>query len=273
MIEGRKLFLGALSFSIVGLVTAAAFLAYPELDLAIAGYFADGTNGFPLRHHPVPKFFNDLINLMALVAALACMVGWAVASRLRMTFAGLWARQYGFLLGALAFGPGLIANGVFKTFWGRARPRQVSEFGGSAEFSPPLLVTDQCSSNCSFVSGDASMGFYFLAIALVAPHRYRRVSIVAALTFGLFIGLIRVLQGAHFFSDVVFAGVFMGLAILLLYRMTLGTWSVPEPAAPGLAAQLGLTGGSRGSALQSKSKLWLFFRATPKDLGVEDNAE
>lgn len=272
MIKGRKLLLAALGFIVTGLVAAAVFLTHPELDLAIAGYFADGTNGFPLRQHLIAKFFNDLINVMALVMALASVIGWSIASRMRMTVAGLWARHYAFLLGALVLGPGLIANGLFKENWGRARPRQVTEFGGTADFSPPLVIADQCSSNCSFVSGDASMGFYFLALALVMPKRTRPLAILAALAFGLFIGFIRVLQGAHFFSDVIFAGVFVGLAILLLYRVMLGTWSPPQGAlTPTLSRQLGLTGSTAAKAPEGRSKLWLFFRATPEDLGVEKN--
>lgn len=274
MIEGRKLLLAALGFILTGLFTAVVFLAHPELDLAISGYFSDGANGFPLRQHPVAKFFNDLINVMALVMALACMIGWSIASRMRMKVAGIWARHYAFLLGALVLGPGLIANGLFKENWGRARPRQVTEFGGTADFSAPLVIADQCSSNCSFVSGDASMGFYFLALALVTPKKTRRLAILAALAFGLFIGFIRVLQGAHFFSDVVFAGVFVGLAIVFLYRLMLGPWLVPEGATPpGIAAQLGFTGNASINSPGGKSKLWLLFRATPKDLGVEDNVE
>ncbi len=274
MIETRKLLLGAFGFTIVGLVTAAVFLAHPELDIAIAGYFADGTNGFPLRQHPVAKFFNDLINVMALVMALASVIGWSIASRMRMSVAGLWARHYAFLLGTLILGPGLIANGLFKENWGRARPRQVTEFGGTADFSPPLVIADQCSSNCSFVSGDASMGFYFLALALMTPKRHRPLAILAALAFGLFIGFIRVLQGAHFFSDVIFAGVFVGLAILILYRVMLGTWSPPQGVTtPTLSRQLGLARGAPFKTPEGKSKLWLLFRATPKDLGVEKNTE
>ncbi len=271
MIEGRKLLLGALGFAVTGLITGVIFLARPELDLVIAATFADGANGFALRQHPAAKFFNDLIDLVAIVMALACLVGWRLAARMRMAIAGLWARHYAFLLASLVVGPGLIANALFKENWGRARPRQVTEFGGAAEFSPPLVLSDQCSSNCSFVSGDASMAFVLLAVALVLPPKRRALGVSGALGFGLFIGLIRVVQGAHFFSDVVFAGVFVGLAVLLLYRIMLATWSPPQDTPPPtLARQLGLTGTEPVRLTEGKSRVWLFFLATPEDLGVED---
>lgn len=271
MIDVRKLLLGAIGFAAVGLATAVIFLGHPEIDLAIASAFAEGINGFPLRQHPAATFFNDLINIVAVLTALACLVGWILAARMRMAIAGLWTRHYAFLISSLIVGPGLIANALFKENWGRARPRQVTEFGGTAEFSPPLLLSDQCSSNCSFVSGDASMAFFFLAVAFVMPPKRRARAVAVALVFGLFIGFIRVIQGAHFFSDVIFAGVFVGLAVLLLYRLILSPWSPPQGIQPPpLSRQLGLAGAGHAQRPEGKSRLWLFFRAMPKDLGVDE---
>lgn len=269
MIGARLLLFGALSLVAIGLATAAVFLTRPDIDLAVASMFADGSSGFPLRHHPVPKFFNALINILALIVALGCIAGLTLAIRLRMAIAGLWARQYAFLLASLIAGPGLIANALFKENWGRARPRQVLEFGGTAEFSPPLLIADQCSSNCSFVSGDASMGFFFLALAMVTPARHRKFAIAAALAFGSFIGFMRIIQGAHFLSDVIFAGVFVSLTIALLYRIMLASWSPPQGSPP-LSHQLGLAAGDKAQRPEGRSLLWMIFRANPKDLDIKD---
>lgn len=271
MIGTRSLLFGALALVVIGLATAVVFLTKPEIDLAVASMFADGTAGFPLRHHPIPKFFNELINIFALITALGCIIGLTLATRLRMAIAGLWARQYAFLLASLITGPGLIANALFKENWGRARPRQVLEFGGEASFSPPLLIADQCSSNCSFVSGDASMGFFFLAIAMVTPARHRKSAIAAALAFGSFIGFMRIIQGAHFLSDVIFAGVFVGLTITLLYRLMLVNWSTPQGSPPAaLSHQLGLVAGDKVQRPDGRSLAWMIFRAKPKDLDIKD---
>lgn len=271
MISPRQLFIGALALVVIGLATAAVFLSRPDIDLAVASMFADGTSGFPLRHHHVPKFFNELINILALITALGCLAGLALTTRLRMSIAGLWARQYAFLVASLIAGPGLIANALFKENWGRARPRQVVEFGGEAAFSPPLLIADQCSSNCSFVSGDASMGFFFLAIAMMTPPKQRKIAIAAALVFGSFIGFMRIIQGAHFLSDVIFAGIFVSLTIIALYRIMLTNWLVPQgsPPAP-LSHQLGLVASEKVRRPEGRSLLWMIFRARPKDLGVKD---
>ena len=64
-------------------------------------------------------------------------------------------RKIIFLLLTLALGPGLLVNGFLKSHWGRARPSEVSTFGGRQSFSPAYVIAHQCRHNCSFVSGDA----------------------------------------------------------------------------------------------------------------------
>jgi lipid A 4'-phosphatase len=255
---------------VLGLVLGALFLRHPGIDLWISSAFADGAKGFDWRFHPMPRFFNDLINLLAALMAVFTLGGLGLSLRLKMPIAGLYSRHYGFLLACLVTGPGLIANGLFKENWGRARPRNIEMFGGGATFSPPLLISDQCASNCSFVSGDASMGFFFLALALVAPAGHRKISIVAALSFGSFIGFMRILQGAHFLSDVVFAGLFVCLTVLGLAWVFLEGWQKPTQHLPTLGLQLGLAGSNRTIILPGKSKRWMFFRASPNDLGADD---
>lgn len=66
----------------------------------------------------------------------------------------------------------LIVNGIFKTFWGRARPRDIDLFGGSKAFSLPLEISNQCAWDCSFMSGHTAVAFWLLAPALLAPKSF-----------------------------------------------------------------------------------------------------
>ena len=79
-----------------------------------------------------------------------------------------------------------------------------------------------CPKNCSFVAGEPSGAFWTLAPAAVTPPQWRVLAYAAALAFGASVGLLRIAGGGHFFSDVVFAGVFTFLVIWLthgfLYR-------------------------------------------------------
>jgi membrane-associated phospholipid phosphatase len=107
---------------------------------------------------------------------------------------------------------------VLKDHWGRARPAQTEAFGGSRHFTPAPFPAAECARNCSFVSGHAALGFSLVAFGfLLPPGPSRRSAIGAALAFGAVVGLVRIAQGAHFISDVVFAGLLVFGTTDLLY--------------------------------------------------------
>ncbi len=121
----------------------------------------------------------------------------------------------------------MLANVAFKDQWGRARPKQIIAFGGTKLFTPALQLTNQCPRNCSFVSGEAASMFVpFYAAAAVAPQWAATLLVLGTLA-GFSAGFVRVIQGAHFLSDVVFAGLFMGLMVMALQRLMLTSagWS------------------------------------------------
>ena len=72
-----------------------------------------------------------------------------------------------YLLTSLLLGPGLVVESFLKTFSGRARPKEIIEFGGEATFSSALVFSDQCLRNCSFVSGHAAIAFWLTAYAFI----------------------------------------------------------------------------------------------------------
>jgi lipid A 4'-phosphatase len=121
------------------------------------------------------------------------------------------------MLAALAVGPGLVVNLGFKDHWGRARPRDVSEFSGERSFTPALQPTDQCERNCSFVAGHPSVVFWLAVLGFAAAARRRRNRIfAAAAVLGLVAGFGRIVQGGHFLSDVVFSGIAVFAVIWVL---------------------------------------------------------
>jgi lipid A 4'-phosphatase len=84
-----------------------------------------------------------------------------------------------------------------------------------------------------FVSGEAaSMFAVFYAAALIVPH-WSVATMIAGTIVGLAAGLVRVAQGGHFLSDVVFAGVFMALTAAGLHRLL---FRRPSEAAPAMHA-------------------------------------
>jgi lipid A 4'-phosphatase len=121
------------------------------------------------------------------------------------------------MLLTLALGPGLLANTILKDNWGRPRPIEVTEFGGPLKFLPWWDPHGACPKNCSFIAGEPSAAFWTLAPAALTPPHWRALAYGAALAFGAAIGLVRAGGGGHFFSDVVFAGVFMFLLIWIMH--------------------------------------------------------
>ena len=109
----------------------------------------------------------------------------------------------------------VVINLLFKNFWGRARPNEVIDFGGINNFTPWYQITDQCITNCSFVSGDSSVGFALIMFYfLVNKITYLWI----ALIFGFGLGLLRIMEGGHFISDIVLSGVIIFVFYLICYR-------------------------------------------------------
>jgi lipid A 4'-phosphatase len=192
----------------------------PQLDLDIAGAFFD-----PARHlfdvnaqmwvQHTREAARVLITLIVLPAFLA-VIGKLIWPQRRML---IEARAALFLIATLALGPGLLTNVILKDHWGRPRPIDVQQFGGDYRFTSWWDPRGDCPNNCSFIAGEPSGAFWTLAPAALAGPELQPLAYAAALAFGTGVGVLRIAAGAHFFSDVVFAGVFMYLLIWLIYGL------------------------------------------------------
>ena len=95
---------------------------------------------------------------------------------------------------------------ILKNLWGRARPNDILQLGGKETFSPWFEIRNACETNCSFVSGDASVGFSIIVLYLITK---KIIFLYASAFAGLVLGLIRIMAGGHFLSDIFFAGFFI----------------------------------------------------------------
>jgi lipid A 4'-phosphatase len=212
----------AVCASIVGLAAAAVFTLMPDLDLVVARQFALGDSKFSGGQNGLLLFLRELFKTIFIVCCGVAIAGLAVAVFHRSTQSRTRAAKWLYLILCFCVGPGLVTNVLLKDQWGRARPVQVTEFGGTKRFTPPLVPSDQCPRNCSFVSGEAaSMFTVFYSAALIAPP-WSAALMIGGTLVGLAAGLVRVTQGGHFLSDVVFAGVLMALVAAGLHRLMFG---------------------------------------------------
>ncbi len=195
-------------------------VAFPRIDIAFAGLFYDPFDGFYLRENPFVRLvFNGvswITRTVVVSLVLFLLAAWTIRRRHR--FFSRQRRAALYLLLVMIIGPGLLVNTVFKDQWGRARPSQIEEFGGTKQFTRAAIPADQCEKNCSFVSGHASVGFFFLSFSFVWPRR-RVLWFAAGAGLGLGIGLVRMMQGGHFISDVIFCGIVVYLSARGLYAL------------------------------------------------------
>jgi lipid A 4'-phosphatase len=212
----------ALSACVVGMGLAGSFLAArPAADLAISAFFYRSGTGFPIGDFWMFQAVRRLIPYLTFGLPIATVLLLIFnRSRRRDRANGLLATAV-FVILALLLGPGLTVNVLLKDHSGRARPSQVVEFGGDREFTPALVLSEQCDHNCSFVAGDPSIGFWLLSFAL-ALRRWRGRAIAGSVIAGFAIGMARVAQGGHFASDVMFCGVVVDAEIVLLYAAFFG---------------------------------------------------
>ncbi len=199
---------------VVAVVTGVLFGVYPRLDLDISALFYDPhTNLFAVNAQPwVVNLRAAAEWLIALIAAPAfvTVIGKLILPRWRIRVGG---RAALFLIVTIALGPGLLANVVFKEYWGRSRPSYVTEFGGTDRLTPWWDPRGDCAANCSFIAGEPAGACWTLAPAALAPPQWRLIAYGGALAFGAAVGLLRIAAGGHFFTDAMFAGVFVFLLI------------------------------------------------------------
>jgi lipid A 4'-phosphatase len=213
-----------LLFLAVHVLLGLTFYFAPEIDLGVSSLFYTPAKGFVLGSRSSTKVlpFIPWVTIVFVSLLLLLLMGNLVAGwRNRQPTAHLQSiKRILFLLLTLILGPGLLINVIIKHQSGRTRPIRVAAFGGDRQFTPAFVTTGACNSNCSFVSGDAAMGYYFIAFLFVARKRRWAIAL-AAYSLGTAIGVLRIAQGAHFLSDVIFAGFFTYLAAWILSMVLL----------------------------------------------------
>ncbi len=213
-----------LALAVLAALATVLFELWPELDIAVSARFFDGQSFVGgawdwanLVYHGVPQLGTWLV-LLAIVLALLPLL----AGRWGQGLIKPWLQRRALVsLLVVLLGVGLLVHNGLKDNWGRPRPQDVQVFGGPKTYQAPLQPSDQCERNCSFVSGHAAAGFALIGLGLFGSRRTRWRWWAVGVVAGSLIGLARMVQGRHFFGDIVFCMLVLWLVCVLLRELWL----------------------------------------------------
>lgn len=216
---------------VIILILATTVIALTNADLALSSlFFIDGK--WPVGDREPWHFLYVLDRIPAIAVGItglvATLAGCMYKQRRNWIMPGL------FLVILLAVGPGVVVNTIFKDYWGRPRPREITQFGGTKEFLHPWQK-GIAHKGRSFPSGHASAAFYLTAPFFIFRRRNPRTAawwMAGGLTFGVLMSTARITQGAHFLSDTLWSwGMVHLIAVALYYLLRLDRDDAP-PVAP-----------------------------------------
>jgi len=193
----------------VGAITllAAASLGFyyiPQIDLFLARELYLGNGKFLLSDSKLAAIFHGPVDMVLKFGFLIALVGYLIICALRIKIPSELHKKLIFLFGTAFIAELIIINWILKNHWGRPRPVQVDQFGGSivTHFEPAGRISHECIQNCSFSSGHAGIAACVGLLAIFLPPRWRPLFLGLTVIFVVVVGFMRMARGAHFLSDV-----------------------------------------------------------------------
>ena len=196
------------AWGLMGLaLTTLVFICWPELDVQVSAWFYDPeSRRFNPTHWPWVLAIHEGFPVAEQMLFVVTLLAWAWSWWHPDQVSRAWRRRFAAWMLLVILGIGLVVDWAFKDNVGRPRPEQIVAFAGDLPFVPVLHTSPHCDLNCSFVSGHAAGAFSLMAWGLWAPWQRRKRWLALGVGLGLAIGLMRIAQGGHFLSDVLFAG-------------------------------------------------------------------
>jgi lipid A 4'-phosphatase len=175
-----------------------------DLDRRMAAHFFHPGAGWYLAKAPLWVWLHDYGTIPGLILTLGALAVWLAGLYLPALTA--WRKPCLLVVLTTVIGAGLLVNAVLKQYWGRPRPDQTIEFGGNWEYRP-IFSPGTPGQGASFPCGHCTMGFVFLT--MIGFRRQNKILAVGGVAVGIVLGVLlsagRIVQGAHFLSDTIWA--------------------------------------------------------------------
>jgi lipid A 4'-phosphatase len=204
------------SVLVVFFMLAALVTTGPSIDLYISSLFYYGDKQFLIQsYYPISILFRKILLpfLLIYIFVLPLVLFFLPLQKIYFGYKfSLSEIVYVWVSGTVTML--LIVNVVLKNMWGRARPNDISYFNGFQDFTPWYKISKACASNCSFVSGDSSVGFLLIVFYFITK---KNTYLYLGLILGSLLGFMRIAAGGHFFSDIIFSQIVVTVTILASY--------------------------------------------------------
>ncbi len=201
--------------------------SYALIAIALATFLGSFNDNLKLQK--IPAFISVIVGVLFIIFGedetglyiglsiiipmiFYVIVTWNVDWKNFRTLAGI--------ISLLAIINPLVLVELIKLLWGRVRFRDLAS--GFVDYTPWFLPQG-ITGNKSFPSGHTAMGWMFLPLLITVKDRrntntVKILAYILILGWGLFVGLSRIIVGAHYASDVLFSTGFAAITTLLLYR-------------------------------------------------------
>ncbi|WP_342120672.1 phosphatase PAP2 family protein [Pseudoduganella sp. OTU4001] len=225
---------------VLALAASAALILWlgqsTDVDLRLADMLFDRSRGvFPLQH----AWFAEQFNHVILKAVLICLASGAVVLALWDVWRPMPERRLGLRVLAMTAVSEPVVISLLKRASSSHCPWELERYGGSApyirllEWMPYGIEPGHC-----LPGGHASSALWLVALAAFWwPHQPRKALVIGAsmLLFGLGVGWVQQMRGAHFLTHTLWsAWIACAIAMLnylLAKRHANGYSSVPRNAA------------------------------------------
>ena len=198
------------------LLSSVILVLFPEIDIGISNLFYKKGLGFVAGGTFYENILYHSITYVTAGALLIPILLYIYNFFTKKNILKVNAKVILYLGLVLSIGPGLIVNELLKNHWGRPRPAETTLFGGTKEFTPPFIITDQ--DGYSFSSGHVAAAFFLLTLALLV-RKNKAFWVFLASSYGIAISYVRIAAGGHFFSDAVVSFFITYIISIMFYNI------------------------------------------------------
>ena len=205
------------------LVVTTVLFGELDLDRKIQSQFYCSDRGWFLKETQPWRFIYRYGTIPGLVLTLAALIGFC--HTYVTNCCPQWRRSLLLVVLTTVIAAGFLVNGTLKTFWGRPRPKQVTEYGGQFEYRH-IYDPGAPGMGKSFPCGHATMGFIFVTFLFfhTSPRWLIWGGTLLGLGYGTLVSIGRMVQGAHFATDAIWA---LGLVVIISTLLHYATLHIP----------------------------------------------